>query len=84
MLLNSLTFLANPIISPIKKIRHLNTKEAYGMKGYQLFRKDGLGRQGGGIALYAREQLECMELCTGMRKSESEFRDWSISHMRPG
>lgn len=44
VLLNSPTFLANPIISPIKKIRHLNTEEAYGMKGYQLFRKDGLGR----------------------------------------
>lgn len=27
-----------------------------------LFRKDRLARQGGGVALYVREQLECIEL----------------------
>ena len=33
------------------------------MDGYRLFRKDRPTRRGGGIALYVREQLECIELC---------------------
>jgi len=36
------------------------------MGGYMFFRKDGTVRQGGGVALYVREQLECIELCQGM------------------
>ena len=34
--------------------------------GYRLFRKDRPTRQGGGVALYVREQLECIELCLGV------------------
>ena len=33
------------------------------MGGYTLFRKDRPIRRGGGVALYVREQLECIELC---------------------
>ncbi|GAB0179062.1 hypothetical protein GRJ2_000371500 [Grus japonensis] len=33
-----------------------------GMVGYRFFRKDRQGRQGGGIALYVNDQLECMDL----------------------
>jgi len=33
--------------------------------GYRLFRKDRPTRRGGGVALYVREQLECIELCLG-------------------
>jgi len=36
------------------------------MDGCFLFRKDRPVRQGGGIALYMREQLECIELHLGM------------------
>lgn len=32
------------------------------MDGYVSFRKDRSGKQGGGVALYVREQLECIEL----------------------
>ena len=32
---------------------------------YVLFMKDRLARQGGGIALHLREQLECIELHLG-------------------
>ncbi|MFV8201551.1 hypothetical protein ACNQ1D_26440, partial [Enterobacter cloacae complex sp.6700005] len=35
------------------------------MEGYVLFRKDRLARWGGGVALYVREQLECIELHLG-------------------
>ena len=35
------------------------------MDGYTLFRKDRPTRPGGGVALYVREQLECIELCLG-------------------
>ncbi|KAK4832456.1 hypothetical protein QYF61_023503 [Mycteria americana] len=42
------------------------------MEGYRLFRKDMSERQGGGIALYVREQLECMELCLGMADELTE------------
>ncbi|GAB0209553.1 hypothetical protein GRJ2_003421000 [Grus japonensis] len=37
-----------------------------GMEGYRLFRKDRQGRQGGGVALYINDQLECMDLHLGM------------------
>ncbi|PKU29906.1 rna-directed dna polymerase from mobile element jockey- hypothetical protein [Limosa lapponica baueri] len=33
------------------------------MDGYILFRKDRPAGQGGGVVLYVREQLECIELC---------------------
>ncbi|GAB0202653.1 hypothetical protein GRJ2_002730900 [Grus japonensis] len=36
------------------------------MEGYVLFRKDRPARRGGGVALYVREQLECIELCLGV------------------
>jgi len=34
--------------------------------GYVLFRKDRTTRLGGGVALYVREQLECIERCLGV------------------
>lgn len=34
--------------------------------GYRFFRKHRLGIEGRQIMLYAREQLECMELCHEM------------------
>ncbi|GAB0187691.1 hypothetical protein GRJ2_001234400 [Grus japonensis] len=43
-----------------------------GMEGYRLFRKDRQGRQGGGIALYANDQLEYMELHLGMEEEPTE------------
>ncbi|GAB0207631.1 ubiquitin carboxyl-terminal hydrolase 4 [Grus japonensis] len=43
-----------------------------GMEGYRLFRKDRQGRQGGGIALYVNDQLECMELHLGMEEELTE------------
>ena len=42
------------------------------MEGYRLFRKVRKGRQGGGIALYVREQLEYMELCLWMEAELTE------------
>ena len=42
------------------------------MEGDRLFRKDRLGRQGGGIALCVREQLERTELCLGMDEEPNE------------
>ncbi|GAB0204592.1 mitochondrial enolase superfamily member 1 [Grus japonensis] len=36
------------------------------MDGYVLFRKDRPARRGGGVALYVREQLECIELLVGV------------------
>jgi len=35
------------------------------MDGYRLFRKGRPTRRGGGVALYVREKLECIELCLG-------------------
>lgn len=35
------------------------------MKGYVFFREDGLKKQGGGVILYVREQLECIKLQLG-------------------
>ena len=34
--------------------------------GYVLLRKDRPARQGGGVALYVREQLECIKLHLGV------------------
>ncbi|XP_050769715.1 macrophage immunometabolism regulator-like [Gymnogyps californianus] len=42
------------------------------MEGYSIFRKDRPGRRGGGVALYVRDQLECMELCLGMDEETAE------------
>ncbi|GAB0208991.1 hypothetical protein GRJ2_003364800 [Grus japonensis] len=41
------------------------------MDGYILFRKDRPARQGGGVVLYVREQLECIELRLGVDEVES-------------
>ncbi|PKU36576.1 mitochondrial fission process protein 1 [Limosa lapponica baueri] len=35
------------------------------MEGYKLFRRDRQGRRGGGVALYVREDYECVELTEG-------------------
>jgi len=35
------------------------------MNGYRLFRKVRSTRRGGGVAIYVREQLECIELGLG-------------------
>jgi len=43
-----------------------------GMAGHRLFRKDRQGRRGGGVALYVKEQLECMELCLEMDEEPME------------
>lgn len=37
-----------------------------------LFRKDGKGRQREGVALYVREQLDYMELCSGIGEEPME------------
>ncbi|PKU38944.1 rna-directed dna polymerase from mobile element jockey-like [Limosa lapponica baueri] len=42
------------------------------MEGYRLFRKDRLGRWGGGVALYVNDQLECVELLLGMDEDLTE------------
>jgi len=42
------------------------------MDGYTLLRKDRPTRQGGGFALYVREQLECIELCLGAEEEQVE------------
>ncbi|GAB0186117.1 hypothetical protein GRJ2_001077000 [Grus japonensis] len=43
-----------------------------GMEGYRLFRKDRQGRQGGDVALYVNDQLECMELHLEMDEEPTE------------
>ena len=35
------------------------------MEGYKLLRRDRLGRRGSGVALYARECLDCLEINNG-------------------
>jgi len=40
------------------------------MDGYALFRKDRPTRRGGGVALYVKEQLECIEVCLGQKQNE--------------
>jgi len=42
------------------------------MDGYRLFRKDRPTRRGGGVALYVKEQLECIELCLGADEERVE------------
>jgi len=42
------------------------------MDGYRLFRKDRPTRRGGGVALYVREQLECIELGLGADEERTE------------
>jgi len=42
------------------------------MDGYSLFRKDRPTRRGGGVALYVREQLECIELGRGANEERFE------------
>jgi len=43
------------------------------MEGYVLFRKERLGKGSGGVALYVREQLECIELHLGEGGECGEF-----------
>jgi len=43
-----------------------------GTGGHRLFRKDRQGRRGGGVALYVKDQLECMELCLGLDEEPKE------------
>ncbi|PKU40376.1 rna-directed dna polymerase from mobile element jockey-like [Limosa lapponica baueri] len=40
------------------------------MDGYILFRKDRPARQGDGVALYVREQMECIKLCIGVDEEQ--------------
>ena len=40
--------------------------------GYRLFRKDRPTRRGGRVALYVREQLECIELGLGANEEQVE------------
>jgi len=42
------------------------------MDGYTLFRKDRPTRRGGGVALYVRKQLECIELGLGANEEGVE------------
>jgi len=42
------------------------------LKTFVPFRKDRPARQGGRIALYVREQLECIELCLGADEEQVE------------
>jgi len=42
------------------------------MEEYRLFWKDRMEKLGGGIALYVREQLECMELWLGKDEEPTE------------
>lgn len=41
-------------------------------KRYRLFRKDKVGRQGRGVSLYVKEQLDCTEFCLGMDNEPTE------------
>lgn len=41
------------------------------MDGFRLLRTDGLGRPGGGLALYVKEKQECMEYALGRVRSQS-------------
>ena len=41
------------------------------MDGYRLFRRDRQGRRGGAVALYVREELDCMMLTAGNDKVET-------------
>jgi len=42
------------------------------MDGCRIFRKDRPTRRGGGVALYVREQLECIELGLGANEEQVE------------
>ena len=44
------------------------------MEGYQLFKRDRLGRKGGGVALYVKKDYECVEMMVmiGLRAYGSE------------
>jgi len=43
-----------------------------GMGGYRLFKKVRQGRRGGDVALYLKDQLECVELCLGLDEELKE------------
>ena len=44
------------------------------MEGYWLFKRDRLGRKGGGVALYIKKDYECVEMMVmiGLRAYGSE------------
>lgn len=52
--------------------------------GIQVFRKDGMGRQGRGVALYSREQPVCRELCLGLDEETTEISLWVRIKERTG
>ena len=41
------------------------------MEGYRLFKRDSLGRKGGGVALYIKKDYECVEINEGGDRVES-------------
>lgn len=45
------------------------------MDGYRLIMKIRLGRQGGDVAPYVREQWKCTELCLGMGEEPVKSRE---------
>ena len=44
------------------QLKRKHTDEMFNIPGYQLFRRDRLGRKGGGVAVYVRSELETLEL----------------------
>ena len=42
------------------------------MEGYVPFRRNRLGKRGGGVVLYVREQLECSQLQLGKGNGQVE------------
>ncbi|KAK4830238.1 hypothetical protein QYF61_009305 [Mycteria americana] len=52
------------------------------MDGYKFFRRDRVGRRGGGVALYARECFDCVELSDYDDKVECLW-GWQLNHF-PG
>jgi len=54
------------------------------MDGYRLFRKDRPKKQGGGVALYVRKQLECIELCPGADEQVESLRVRIKAQLRMG
>ncbi|PKU47917.1 rna-directed dna polymerase from mobile element jockey-like [Limosa lapponica baueri] len=60
--------------------------------GYKLFRKDRQGRRGGGVALYVRDDYECVELTEGNGRVECLWQsrqtgevpaDWRLGNVTP-
>ena len=47
-----------------------------GMTGYVMFRKDRLGRRGGGVILYIKESIQAYEIKLAHKKTECEEAVW--------